>query len=742
MSNHTTSRWGASLAEWAHFRAMSEPDLLPVVSDPGAEVHPVSKMKELGKTPSRWHEGKVVGIAGWTEMQATKQQVDAWVREDTYGIAFQTRLWRAIDIDTEDQAEADSVQATIEAVLGPLQWRTRAGSPRRLALVRVPGTMQKVVVKTKHGMVEFLANGQQCIVAGTHPKGMRYEWLGGPPTGDGVSAAEFDALRELVALEHGVEAPVAARAALSVGARSAADIADPDVAWLEAKGWVTDWAADGRVDVRCPWEAEHTSDTGASSTSYYPAGVGGQAQAGFKCLHAHCASRGIFDFRRAVGLDDPQDDFEVLEPVAVATVGPAPVVGEPEPEEDWPQLSRDKNGKIEALIDDVCKAVACRGMSGVRLAKDTFRDQEMVDDGRGAWRIADDNTNTDLRRALQRRGFKHIPSEMMRDAMKQCYRDNSFDSAMEWARGLVWDGTPRVAHFWQRYYQVEDSAYAQAVSTYTWTALAARLLEPGAKCDMVPVLVGIQGAGKTSSIEVISPIDEAFAEIDMSKKDDDLARQIKGKLVCELAELRGLSSRESESIKAWISRRFEEWIPKYEEKATRYGRRCIFFGTANGDEILDDPTGERRWLPMRVGTVDVAAVARDRDQLWAEGIALFRQQGVAWREAYALAKAQHADFKVVDAWQERIEAWLEGDDFDGPRADSGVQYAQIFASALGLRTGEQNRVARERVRRVMTNLGWCYLNLRVAGQQRKAWFKPGATAKALSAKNCALSDFA
>ena len=330
MSNETTSRWGASAAEWAHFRALSEQDCLPVVSDPGAQIHPVSNMKDLGKTPSRFHEGKVVGISKWTEMQSTKAQVDAWTREPDYGIAFQTRRFRAIDIDTDDQAEADSLQATAEAVLGRLQWRTRAGSPRRLALVDVPGEVSKVVVKTKHGMVEFLATGQQCIVAGTHPKGQRYTWAGGLPVPPKMSVLEFEALRDLVAMEHGVAGAVTARAALSVGARSAADVADPDVAWLEAKGWVTDWAGDGRVDVRCPWEAEHTSDTGTSSTSYYPAGVGGQSLAGFKCLHAHCASRGIFDFRRAVGLDNPADDFEVVEAVAAATVpGEAKAASEP-----------------------------------------------------------------------------------------------------------------------------------------------------------------------------------------------------------------------------------------------------------------------------------------------------------------------------------------------------------------------------------------------------------------------------
>lgn len=186
------------------------------------------------------------------------------------------------------------------------------------------GDLTKRVIRTPHDgeIIELLATGQQCIVAGTHPSGARYEWLGGLPVPLVVTLEQLDTMWSYLEMEFGAPGGSStSRAALAVAARSAADIADPDVAWLEANGWVTDWASDGRVDVRCPWEKEHTSDTGTSSTSYYPAGVGGEALAGFKCLHAHCAGRGIFDFRRAVGLEQVRtlEEFAVGEDVANAT---------------------------------------------------------------------------------------------------------------------------------------------------------------------------------------------------------------------------------------------------------------------------------------------------------------------------------------------------------------------------------------------------------------------------------------
>jgi hypothetical protein len=60
------------------------------------------------------------------------------------------------------------------------------------------------------------------------------------------------------------------------------------------------------LDIVCPWESEHGSATGESSTSvWYVRGHG----YGFRCMHSQCAEkkRDWFDFREKVG---PKDDVE------------------------------------------------------------------------------------------------------------------------------------------------------------------------------------------------------------------------------------------------------------------------------------------------------------------------------------------------------------------------------------------------------------------------------------------------
>lgn len=53
----------------------------------------------------------------------------------------------------------------------------------------------------------------------------------------------------------------------------------------------------------------------------------------------------------------------------------------------------------------------------------------------------------------------------------------------------------------------------------------------------------------------------------------------------------------------------------------------MMFGTTNQEEFLADETGNRRWLPLRVGKMRLDDIKRDVMQLWAEGTELYRTLG-------------------------------------------------------------------------------------------------------------------
>jgi len=424
---------------------------------------------------------------------------------------------------------------------------------------------------------------------------------------------------------------------------------------------------------------------------------------------------------REHGWQEPiADEFEAL-PALVDAAG-AEV-------EALPSFRRNKAGEILATIDNLHMALGRPDVCGGRIQFDTFRDEIMVSaDGGGNWRAFEDADYTRMRQALEVGGFKPIGKEMMRDVVLLVASENRFDTAQLWLGRQLWDGKPRVEQFLSTYFGVDDSPYVRGVSLYLWSALAGRVLQPGVKADMVPILVGEQGLLKSSAVAAMAPAPEFFVEIDFNEKDDNLARKMRGTLVGEIGELRGLNSKDLESIKAFITRTHEKWVPKFREFTTTFPRRLVFVGTTNKDEFLADETGNRRWLPVRVTHADRAAVQRDAAQLWAEGRALFERNGVMW-QVERLAGEAHNEYTIRDAWESIVETWLEQEEGKESFIEAGllsepiIRGVDVLRGAIHLEAKQIGKREEMRMGKVLQALGFEKVTLRVEGVVTRGWRK-------------------
>lgn len=733
--------YGAGFEAWIHFDlilGLTE-DLLPVVSDPGAQISEHSSLKTLGKTPSLFNRsGKAIGIPRWTEHVADSDDVERWSKDDRLGICLQTRRVRAIDIDVPDASISAEIVAFINTYLdgGPLlPRRFRVDSGKCLLLFELPCDYRKGVMKVDGGIVEFLAGGNQCVVSGTHPNGARYEWEGGLPMSvPALSAEQFEGLWAALEARFALEPSTRLRA---VEKGEDLGLSDEVAEWL-VENWETyGLGRDGRrLFVRCPWkDVDHSSDSGETEAAWLIRGTGGKEQGHFRCLHAHCNERGRSAFLTEVGYE--MAGFDVVETGGVPTGG-GPVEPGQEPlggalDVPWEALERKKKKNQDvpdATIGNVVIAVGRPDKLGWRVAFDTFRSEMMLAPaGTDDWIPIDDDDITEFRMVLaQKHNFFPIAKDMMRDAVGRVGKYRQFDAAQLWLDSLPdWDGVLRVHRFMTDYMGCADTPYAAAVGTYMWSAHAGRIMDPGCKADMAPILVGGQGVGKSRGVAAISPSPDFFVEIGFHEKDDDLSRKMRGTLVAEIAELRGLNSKDAQTIKAQMSRQFEKWTPKFKEYKTAFPRRLMFWGTSNEDEILADSTGERRWLPIKVEhLIDVDRIILDRKQLWAEGLMLWRTKGVIWADAERLGRDEHGKFKVTDPWEELIAGWLEepsGDDMGGVtnRACNGLAMQTVATMALGLdatRFGTREQI---RIGKILRHLGMASISKRVGGVVRRTW---------------------
>lgn len=389
-------------------------------------------------------------------------------------------------------------------------------------------------------------------------------------------------------------------------------------------------------------------------------------------------------------------------------------------------------GQITASLARVTTALVSPE-SKLRLRYDTFKEADYISVGGEPWHEITDVDLIDLRFRFEQRGFKPISAECMSDAVRLACASNKVDSAKLWMDAQVWDGVERIDTVFPRFYGTADTPYTRACGAYLFTALAGRTLRPGCQADMVVILVGVQGASKTTSVEVLAPDPANFGEVDLSKKDADVVRAIHGKQVMELAELQGLSGRAMEATKAWVRRREEKWTPKFSNKEATYLRRAVVIGTTNENEFLDDPTGERRWLPITVGLVNSAGLREIRDQLWAEGAARFRKNGIEWQQAEALAKAEHGKHKVHDDWIEPIKTWLDSVPTPVPghplttekRGSKPLTLADVLMGALRMTADRIDPKSSKRAAKIMRSLNYGPKTIWLEGEDVRRWVPSG-----------------
>jgi len=358
--------------------------------------------------------------------------------------------------------------------------------------------------------------------------------------------------------------------------------------------------------------------------------------------------------------------------------------------------------KPRATLSSLIKALFSADICGFQLAFDEFTATEVISEkNQVGWRELTDADVVSIRVNLECNSFKCVPRELIRDALLAVVDRNRVDTAKIWAERLpVWDGTARCESFLVSYLGAFDSQYARAIGLYLFSALAGRLLVPGIKSDMVPILVGSQGAGKSSAIKALCPNEDAFTELKLGDNDDNTKRQLRGILIAELPELAGMGRKDVETLKSFITTTADTWRPAYKERHITYKRRSILIGTTNDDAFLKDPTGNRRFLPIQVGVADSAAIKRDRDQLWAEALHIFKAQGVLFADAEKLGVHESQNFLEEDPIQEKIQRWLltsRGVAFDSDGQDpipwgeqSFLRISEVMEYALEIRAADMN----------------------------------------------------
>ncbi len=308
---------------------------------------------------------------------------------------------------------------------------------------------------------------------------------------------------------------------------------------------------------------------------------------------------------------------------------------------------------------------------------------------------------------LQREGI-HVSREIAGQAIEAVSRERSFHPVRDYLNGLEWDGVPRLDNWPAVYLGVQGGPeggikYLIVGARFLISAVA-RVMRPGCKADHCLILEHEQGRKKSTAVRTLAYPWYADEISDLGSKDS--AMQVRGVWILELAELDAMSRPEAGRVKAFMSRATDHFRPPYGRRVIDLPRQCVFCGTVNRADYLIDETGGRRFWPLRCGQIDVEALARDRDLLWAEAVARFRAGEPWWLETGELverAQAEQAARYQPDAWQALITQWATG------RIESGatsVSVSEGLDMCLGKPKGQWTRADAMRVGRCLTGIRW------------------------------------
>lgn len=267
-----------------------------------------------------------------------------------------------------------------------------------------------------------------------------------------------------------------------------------------------------------------------------------------------------------------------------------------------------------------------------RIRKDTFADHIMGiaplpwrKNEKGIFRWTDDD-DRNLREYVENiLGFRS--REVVEDALYNHATAHGFNPLTDWLLSLEWYGEKNLDNLLIDYMGAEDCEYTKTVTRKSLVACVARAMEPGCKFDYMLVINGRQGIYKSTLLSKLGG--RWFSDSLRTFEGKEAAEMLQGLWILEVAELAAYGKSDIRTIKQFLSRSVDHYRAAYARKTEEHPRKCVFFGTTNDHDYLNDPTGNRRFWPVEAevqkskkSVLDLTQ--EDIDQLWAEAVVYWR----------------------------------------------------------------------------------------------------------------------
>ena len=307
---------------------------------------------------------------------------------------------------------------------------------------------------------------------------------------------------------------------------------------------------------------------------------------------------------------------------------------------------------------------------------------------------------------------------LIQNAFTEVVHRNTFHPIKAYVESRKWDGIERAERVFITYLGAADTRYTRQVTRKMLLAAVTRLYQPGCKFDQMLVLVGPQGAGKSSILAKLGR--DWFSDSLRTFENKEAGEHLQNGWIFEIGELSAMKKSEVEEVKAFLSKTEDRYRVAYDRQVSEFPRKCVFFGTTNSREFLRDTTGNRRFWPVEV-VPERAEKSHwehldDEEvrQIWAEVLTWYKAgEGLELdSEVREEAERRQSAHMESDPREGLILEWLESEELDEMDRPTGqkrqrVCAAQIWVECLGKRRGDMRPWEAKEIMDILRNIpGW------------------------------------
>lgn len=314
---------------------------------------------------------------------------------------------------------------------------------------------------------------------------------------------------------------------------------------------------------------------------------------------------------------------------------------------------------------------------------------------RGPWTDEDDDAL--VIKLNNNYGLHNLSPENVRKGINHYAQLHARNCAREWLTHVQWDGVERLQYLVSDGFGAGFDEYTAAVGRCFLVGMAARVFRPGCQMDNIVVFEGPQGARKSQALRALGG--EWHCEVHQDVRNKDFYLSLQGKLLVEVAELHSFSRADDKAIKGAITNPVDRYRSPYGRSVEDHPRQCVFVATTNDYRWNTDPTGARRYWPIRCGEINVEWIESHREQLFAEAVARLHRGEKWWDVPEDVAREEQRKRQNLDSIAGDMRHYLTTKSF--------VTLAQCMTEALGLEKSQKyDSAITQRVLSLLRRWGW------------------------------------